>query len=398
MKLDEFVSRFEALGDKAFLENFPDPFLLQEGRILDSGPSQREVYLLRPREERPLTLGRGRHVDLRIQHEHVSTSHAEIQPAQGPGQSWTITDTGSTNGTLLEGTRLKVGAPAELVDRIVLSFGPELRFSFLSPESFLKVLRRLTKGQGSPSSKANFLLKSTDPNLKAIQGLSDEGQVEPGGTPGPELLLLRCEPFDPIPLAPGSKVVVGRSPHVTLVLPNKNVSRKNTQIVRSEDGVFVTDLGSANGTFIGKTRVGARPVELLIGKVLHIGPYELVLEGPTAPLGQTSIVVAARSKGLEGSLKYTSLLDLFQEIESGQLTGLLEVRGRSRDGRVTFRAGEPHSASTSDGEEGTAAIRKLLEVDDGTYLLVNDDPSQVGPRQISHSLSEIALDDFLSSG
>ncbi len=65
-------------------------------------------------------------------------------------------------------------------------------------------------------------------------------------------------------------VLVGRNPECTLVLDDDFASGRHARIIRGDDGWYVEDLGSTNGTFLGTYRVGdAVPVET--GTRIRIG-------------------------------------------------------------------------------------------------------------------------------
>ena len=75
----------------------------------------------------------------------------------------------------------------------------------------------------------------------------------------------------------GSKpLVIGRLPECDVVLPDSNVSRRHAEVQRRGDGVFVTDLGSTNGT-----KVNGAPVReqlLSSGDEISVGSTKLVFE------------------------------------------------------------------------------------------------------------------------
>ena len=64
-------------------------------------------------------------------------------------------------------------------------------------------------------------------------------------------------------------IVVGRNEACDLVLDDRKVSAVHMELVATERGVRVRDLGSRNGTFLGDTRVGEiyllKPTQLLLG-------------------------------------------------------------------------------------------------------------------------------------
>ena len=83
-----------------------------------------------------------------------------------------------------------------------------------------------------------------------------------------------------LPLRSGG-VLIGRNPECALVLDDDYASGRHCRIYRDpsgRDGWVVEDLGSTNGTFIGRDRLtGSRPVE--IGTTLRIGKTVLELRG-----------------------------------------------------------------------------------------------------------------------
>jgi len=62
------------------------------------------------------------------------------------------------------------------------------------------------------------------------------------------------------PLLPGGALRIGRNapPFATALKDLDQVSRDHADMVRTGDGVYVTDLGSLNGTYIDDRRLEAR--------------------------------------------------------------------------------------------------------------------------------------------
>ncbi|MBA4085669.1 FHA domain-containing protein [Janibacter terrae] len=67
-----------------------------------------------------------------------------------------------------------------------------------------------------------------------------------------------------------SGVLIGRNPECALVLDDEFASGRHARIIRAEDGWYVEDLGSTNGTFLGQYRVGD-PVPVETGTAIRIG-------------------------------------------------------------------------------------------------------------------------------
>jgi pSer/pThr/pTyr-binding forkhead associated (FHA) protein len=71
-------------------------------------------------------------------------------------------------------------------------------------------------------------------------------------------------------------VVIGRLPECEVVLSDSNVSRRHAELRRKGDGIFVTDLGSTNGT-----RVNGAPIReqlLASGDEISVGSTRLIFE------------------------------------------------------------------------------------------------------------------------
>ena len=71
-------------------------------------------------------------------------------------------------------------------------------------------------------------------------------------------------------------LVIGRLPECYVVLPDSNVSRRHAELSRKGDGVFVTDLGSTNGTRVNGTPV--REQLLASGDEVSVGSTKLIFE------------------------------------------------------------------------------------------------------------------------
>ena len=111
----------------------------------------------------------------------------------------------------------------------------------------------------------------------------DEG---PGVAPfnaGPSLVVTSgTGPAQQIPV-PFRGIVLGRDAQLGPPFSTDEfVSRKHVWVRRRGDGVEVTDLGSANGTYVNGTRVRA-PTLMQDSDVLRIGQIHLKLTTPGEP-------------------------------------------------------------------------------------------------------------------
>lgn len=78
-------------------------------------------------------------------------------------------------------------------------------------------------------------------------------------------------------------MVVGRQPGSDLLLADEGVSRQHLRIASDGARISVTDLGSNNGTVLAGSRLLPQATtEWSVGQAIHIGPFWLQLEAPTA--------------------------------------------------------------------------------------------------------------------
>ena len=90
-------------------------------------------------------------------------------------------------------------------------------------------------------------------------------------------------------LPAGAELVVGRSEGCGIVVGDGSVSRMHARLVSDEQGVYLEDLGSANGTYVDGARVQGR-VRLEHGQQVRVAqkaqtsPVVLRFEDPRTPL------------------------------------------------------------------------------------------------------------------
>jgi hypothetical protein len=107
------------------------------------------LEFLRKTERNPfaamIIVGRAANSDVCIEHSTVSKVHAYLQKA---ATGWTILDHGSTNGTFLNGQRLK-REPVPLHDGAVVDFGNEIRARFFVPEGLYRFIEQYRSGSAN---------------------------------------------------------------------------------------------------------------------------------------------------------------------------------------------------------------------------------------------------------
>lgn len=74
-----------------------------------------------------------------------------------------------------------------------------------------------------------------------------------------------------------SAILIGRAPACTLVLDDDYSSSRHARIFSQDGRWFVEDLGSTNGTFVGRERV-SEPTPVPIGAQVRVGQSTLELQ------------------------------------------------------------------------------------------------------------------------
>lgn len=69
------------------------------------------------------------------------------------------------------------------------------------------------------------------------------------------------------------RISIGRNPGAGIFLDDVTVSRDHALLVRRRDGRYIDDLGSLNGTYVGRRRIESHRLE--DGDEIQIGKYRL---------------------------------------------------------------------------------------------------------------------------
>lgn len=225
-----------------------------------------------------LTVGRDTsRCALVMEHPSVSGVHAEFSPKDG---KLTLTDR-STNGTFVNGLRVNM---AELHDGDYITFG---RYS----------------------GKSLIFRTGLEPELK-IERI-DLGK---------------------------DRITIGRDPSNDVCVNHPTVSKKHAEIVRQDGKVFITDLGSTNGTFVNGIKIKRHQLQELDRIV--VGPAELHFAGASLSRAPGAVVVRLDAKNVNFQVPDRStgkpkllLDDISLAVKPRELIGLL---GPSGAGKTTL--------------------------------------------------------------
>lgn len=212
--------------------------------------------------------------------------------------------------------------------------------------------------------------------------------------------MLFCPPMPPVRLGRQQPIYIGRHPSCDLSLRKDDVSRKHAEI-RCDGGRFVVgDLRSTNGTFLNGRRLD-EPQPLAPGDRIEIGSSVMTfceIESTAAPDiddgDDARTVIFERPEestttSFGGDLMEIPASALFQLMEMGSNSGVLEMSGANGTSRVWFQMGRPIHAETEKNLGFDAAIQIVTMVE-GTFRF--GPGSEEVDSTINASVTELLLE------
>lgn len=225
---------------------------------------------------------------LTLGHPSVSSLHCTVALDR-----MEVTDNHSTSGTYLNGQKLAGGQPTPLLPNSVLNIGPiPVRIDLL-----LEIGRTLAQGGAAqlayvPPAEQAALQVPSAPGLEAgtigaHMGASDPANAA-AGTPA---VRKHVTVFGQLDFKSGGSAIrtIGRTPSSDIVVTHAQVSSRHAQVEQADGRIYVTDLGSANGTYVnGHRLIAGQRVEVTNGQKIYIGPMPVQLQLSAA--GEVNVV------------------------------------------------------------------------------------------------------------
>ncbi len=206
------------------------------------------------------------------------------------------------------------------------------------------------------------------------------------------LFLVRY-PEEPLKVPGKGKICIGRTDDNDIVLHEPRASRKHASIQFVKPHYVLCDLGSSNGTYLNNTRLLENSPAILqnwdkiriASAVFTIRIVEDQAEimnefkelrsrmhtMATEIINLREIWNQDNQPGFGGDLAHLCPVELFQMIESGTKSGILEMKTSSGEGSYTICDGQIANARFNDliGEE---AVYAVLNINQGTFTFKPD--------------------------
>ncbi len=190
----------------------------------------------------------GREGDVTLPDSKVSRKHAQIL-SEDSGMF--LEDLGSTNGTLLNGDKVSPGERRTLNGGDLVSFGGvELRLSYPGQAGATQMLggNKTAAMPAAPMAASSTQVGNDEPGAPGLAGETSEA------TSAFEPVAFLIYDGNELPLKAGANSF-GRKSENDVSIADPYVSGKHGQIEVEEDGIYFTDLGSTNGTFVNGARL-----------------------------------------------------------------------------------------------------------------------------------------------
>jgi pSer/pThr/pTyr-binding forkhead associated (FHA) protein len=195
----------------------------------------------------------------------------------------------------------------------------------------------------------------------------------------------------PIVLRPGCLVRLGRAPTSDVVVDHPSVSRSHAAIEWRADGtIYLSDLGSSNGTRLDKAAVlKDKPIALADGASIALGDVMLNLR-----FGASDLSADARGGKFDSR---AALRKVLVELERTNHTGTLELTCGEQKIRFGYDKGvvvaAQSTSATGTEEEGFPVIDELLEgawAHRGSYRIA--DALELPRQPLRVRMSEVMID------
>jgi len=214
-------------------------------------------------------IGKDAQNNIALPDDGVSPFHAEIRVE---GDQVFITDTGSSNGTFVNGKRIQRRTELRSGDVIAIH---TVQLLLVDPKQEMK-------GAPEGATAISPALANIPIASSSSAGKQDSGWVLKAKTGS-----LVGQTFA-VPAA--GKVVIGRANTCDIQLPANHVSRQHAEVQIAGGKLLVKDLNSSNGTFVNRKKVA--DAELQNGDEVRFDTFSFEVIGPAGAAPAKTVVAA----------------------------------------------------------------------------------------------------------
>jgi HD-GYP domain-containing protein (c-di-GMP phosphodiesterase class II)/pSer/pThr/pTyr-binding forkhead associated (FHA) protein len=169
---------------------------------------------------------------------------------------------------------------------------------------------------------------------------------------------------------------VGRIASLEVILDDVSVSRRHAEVVHTEQGWVVRDLGSTNGTFVNGVRVGRADQRLRAGDILQIGNVKLNVTIPES--------TAKEADSESDAQVQAALCNSWSKVMLGTTPGAIQQAASNEQMLALLRIGRDFSTNTSPDEFLNNLVRDAVVALRGFRgaLLLTDSNGKLFPRAV----------------
>lgn len=236
----------------------------------------------------PNTVGR-ENADVLLTHNTVSRKHGLITVADG---KVLVEDTGSTNGTYVDGAKVAPGEKVELKDGGEVMFGSmALKYEAPAQESDGSGDKTPETTEASEPEESAGEPTVITPAAESVEESTDETAQEPSEVETPEETpaeeqgpaavgnLVSKDGAYSFPIIDGTNTIGRRDGANMIVVPDPYASGRHADLL-AENGAFtLTDIGSTNGTLVNGVKLDPNaPKQIQPGDEITIGRIVFTIE------------------------------------------------------------------------------------------------------------------------
>lgn len=319
--------------------------------------------------EPPVLIGRSRECQIWIDAQNISRRNTEI--LSGPDRRPVIRDMGSVNGTLVNGQSISQTTPLPIKkgDRIRVGL-TELIFQDLAPldvpapapampypvQPFPGSARISAPGSGLASPSTVTFAPGQRSPVAGPRPLS--APLPPTSATGDYFVYLVVRGGERY-LFENEEATVGRGQANDIVIESNSISRQHARFQKTVAGVFVTDLGSTNKTFVNGVQADG-PVLLRDGDIIRFGDVEADFRLEPQRLTNLNRVVPRPEPG-DADKTFISMG--FQTTEREPQTNEQGFASRSVESTFISSAGLKFPGNLSDTKRNLEGAETALDLD-----------------------------------